>query len=195
MIVIDVCSKGSKVVCSEVDSRWLHKRLRKKLRGKRKSLSGAVAATHLFFDDEDEVKAGFLDPPDSLFREHTPEQANNEVCGTGCETSIDDTECAGNELLAGSEVVQEMSLGERNAEHCVVDNKSLVTVKRKRNKKKANYGKMLERLDLPDWVRNDHAMLKYWLQRYRLFSRWDEGIQLDRGELSQCLHLVLGNLF
>lgn len=44
--------------------------------------------------------------------------------------------------------------------------------KKKRNKKKVK---------MPPEVANSEDLRKYWAQRYRLFSRFDEGIKLDRG--------------
>lgn len=34
---------------------------------------------------------------------------------------------------------------------------------------------------MPKAIRKDKSLEKYWFQRYRLFSRYDEGIRLDRG--------------
>lgn len=45
---------------------------------------------------------------------------------------------------------------------------------RKRNKRK-------KALTMPDYIRGSEEMRKYWAQRYRIFSRFDEGIMLDRG--------------
>lgn len=48
--------------------------------------------------------------------------------------------------------------------------------KKKRNKKKVK---------MPPEVANSGDLRKYWAQRYRLFSRFDEGIKLDRGMCTQ----------
>lgn len=48
--------------------------------------------------------------------------------------------------------------------------------KKKRNKKKVK---------MPPEVANSEDLRKYWAQRYRLFSRFDEGIKLDRGMCTQ----------
>lgn len=34
-------------------------------------------------------------------------------------------------------------------------------------------------------------LAKYWAQRYRLFSRFDEGIRLDRGQSAHCSYVTL----
>mgnify|MGYP001859137412 CR=1 FL=1 len=35
--------------------------------------------------------------------------------------------------------------------------------------------------EIPPEIAADPELIKYWAQRYRLFSRFDEGIKLDRG--------------
>jgi len=39
---------------------------------------------------------------------------------------------------------------------------------------------VLDKKNIPEEFHNDPELLKYWLQRYRLFSKFDEGIVLDR---------------
>lgn len=54
--------------------------------------------------------------------------------------------------------------------------------KKKRNgKKKKSKQIVLDKKNIPEEFHNDSELLKYWLQRYRLFSKFDEGITLDRG--------------
>ena len=36
---------------------------------------------------------------------------------------------------------------------------------------------------MPPEIETDGELHKYWAQRYRLFSRYDEGVKLDRGNL------------
>ena len=55
----------------------------------------------------------------------------------------------------------------------IEDNK---VVKRKRRRRKK--GKCVP---MPADVASDDELRKYWAQRYRLFSRFDDGIKLDRG--------------
>jgi hypothetical protein len=50
----------------------------------------------------------------------------------------------------------------------------------KKNKKKSKQV-FLDKKNIPEEFHNDSELLKYWLQRYRLFSKFDEGIVLDRG--------------
>ena len=35
---------------------------------------------------------------------------------------------------------------------------------------------------MPDYILNDPDMRKYWAQRYRIFSRFDNGIMMDKGK-------------
>jgi trimethylguanosine synthase len=48
-------------------------------------------------------------------------------------------------------------------------------------KKKKSKQLVLNKKNIPEEFHNDPELLKYWLQRYRLFSKFDEGIVLDRG--------------
>lgn len=36
---------------------------------------------------------------------------------------------------------------------------------------------------MPEEIRNNPNLKKYWVNRYRLFSKYDEGIKLDAGRL------------
>jgi trimethylguanosine synthase len=53
--------------------------------------------------------------------------------------------------------------------------------KEKKKKKKSKQQIILDKKNIPEEFHNDSELLKYWLQRYRLFSKFDEGIVLDRG--------------
>lgn len=50
--------------------------------------------------------------------------------------------------------------------------------KKKKKKKKNKKG-----LSLPPEIAAVPELVKYWAQRYRLFSRFDDGIKLDRGNV------------
>lgn len=43
------------------------------------------------------------------------------------------------------------------------------------------HGQASKFLELPPEIQADRNLLKYWLNRYRLFSKFDEGIKLDAG--------------
>ncbi|CAF3337952.1 unnamed protein product [Rotaria socialis] len=65
------------------------------------------------------------------------------------------------------------------------DDKMIIDDPRNQNKKskgKKSKSKqiILEKKNIPEEFHNDSELLKYWLQRYRLFSKFDEGIVLDR---------------
>ncbi|XP_048363938.1 trimethylguanosine synthase isoform X2 [Sphaerodactylus townsendi] len=51
---------------------------------------------------------------------------------------------------------------------------------KKKKKKKKKQKKTRPSQSLPPEIATDPELAKYWAQRYRLFSRFDEGIQLDR---------------
>ena len=55
-----------------------------------------------------------------------------------------------------------------------VDADKMVKQKRRRRKRR-------KCLPMPPDVASDDELRKYWAQRYRLFSRFDEGIRMDRG--------------
>lgn len=57
----------------------------------------------------------------------------------------------------------------------------LVEMKKKKKKnKRKNKSKKLN--DLPPEIASVPELAKYWAQRYRLFSRFDDGIKLDKGK-------------
>lgn len=53
------------------------------------------------------------------------------------------------------------------------------SVKKTQKKKKRKQSK--RNISLPVEIDNDKTLLKYWLKRYRLFSKFDQGVKLDRG--------------
>ncbi|XP_061454974.1 trimethylguanosine synthase isoform X2 [Rhineura floridana] len=53
-------------------------------------------------------------------------------------------------------------------------------IKATKKKKKMQKKKNRSMLSLPPEIVGDSELVKYWAQRYRLFSRFDEGIKLDR---------------
>ena len=55
-----------------------------------------------------------------------------------------------------------------------IDADKMVKQKRRRRKRR-------KCLPMPPDVASDDELRKYWAQRYRLFSRFDEGIRMDRG--------------
>lgn len=51
----------------------------------------------------------------------------------------------------------------------------------KKKKKKKNKNRKV--IGLPPEIAAVPELAKYWAQRYRLFSRFDDGIKLDRGKV------------
>lgn len=56
------------------------------------------------------------------------------------------------------------------------------TKKRKNNQKKNNRKKNNRNNHLPPEIKNNKSLMKYWHDRYSLFSKFDEGIQMDEGK-------------
>lgn len=56
-------------------------------------------------------------------------------------------------------------------------------MKKNRSKSKAkNLNKLTE---VPAEIMNEKkTLMKYWAQRFRLFSRFDEGVKMDRGKIT-----------
>lgn len=52
--------------------------------------------------------------------------------------------------------------------------------KKKQQKKKKK--KQWKRQEMPAEMAAEPELAKYWAQRYRLFSQFDQGIKLDRGQ-------------
>lgn len=65
---------------------------------------------------------------------------------------------------------------EQNCTKVIEDDSAKRTQKKKRRKQNK------KNVNLPSEFGNDKTLTKYWYNRYRLFSRFDEGIKLDRGE-------------
>lgn len=61
-----------------------------------------------------------------------------------------------------------------------------------RKKAKKNSKKKKEKPAIPYNIKSDRTMKKYWAQRYKLFSKYDEGIRLDTGQdYTQLLYKML----
>lgn len=71
--------------------------------------------------------------------------------------------------------VEEVSLAEEATES-VVTNSTLKNPKVKKKRKKRKL------VAVPPEIQADAQLRKYWVQRYRLFSKFDEGIKMDHGK-------------
>ncbi|KAF3858939.1 hypothetical protein F7725_012140 [Dissostichus mawsoni] len=65
-------------------------------------------------------------------------------------------------------------------------------VRNKKNKKKRQRGR---KQPVPAEMAAEPQLAKYWAQRYRLFSRFDEGIRLDRGKIAEHIALRVEHSF
>lgn len=61
---------------------------------------------------------------------------------------------------------------------CVWEDMSVKEGKKAKKKKKSKHMKH----QVPAEMATEPELAKYWAQRYRLFSRFDQGIKLDRGQ-------------
>ena len=89
------------------------------------------------------------------------------------------------EMLETSLVGQSQSKPDldSNTAHCAV--RSAARVKKSQKKKRAKKKKRdIVAVPMPPEVAADATLAKYWAQRYRLFSKFDEGIRLDYGLFS-----------
>ena len=112
------------------------------------------------------------------------ETAANHANCTGSETKTEVTYSEGKaEVLCSVDTHGEGTCGVEEGSNCNEGdsaNVSLSPMKKKRKKKRR--GNKRERVAMPEEVANDPELQKYWKQRYRLFSRFDEGVRLDRGK-------------
>lgn len=67
-----------------------------------------------------------------------------------------------------------------HSEHLYLYSFILAESKKKKKKKKNKNKKVI---GLPPEIAAVPELAKYWAQRYRLFSRFDDGIKLDRGKI------------
>ncbi|XP_017882255.1 trimethylguanosine synthase isoform X2 [Ceratina calcarata] len=87
-----------------------------------------------------------------------PEQVNESFVALNTNMDIDENN-SNNEM-------QSMKLSDED------------TVKKTQKKKRKKQSK--RNINFPVEIDNDKTLMKYWLKRYRLFSKFDEGIKLDR---------------
>lgn len=66
---------------------------------------------------------------------------------------------------------------------------SFIVAEIKKKKKKKNKNRKV--ISLPPEIAAVPELAKYWAQRYRLFSRFDDGIKLDKGKVYIILNFNL----
>lgn len=77
----------------------------------------------------------------------------------------------------------EMDVDEKYSQNDIVSIKISDEDSVKKTQKKRRRKQNKRNISLPAEVDSDKELMKYWLKRYRLFSKFDQGIKLDRGEL------------
>jgi trimethylguanosine synthase len=82
------------------------------------------------------------------------------------------------------------------AENFSVEDEDKVTKKsQQQKKKKKKQNKRTSLTALPEEVASNKVLRKYWIRRYQLFSRFDEGIKLDEGKVLSLSILALLQVF
>jgi trimethylguanosine synthase len=80
-----------------------------------------------------------------------------------------------------SNCVDESQLCDQDCQQQISNNSQQTPVGIRKEKKKKRKGKF--QMNIPVEIANDKALRKYWYKRFSLFSMFDFGIRLDRGEL------------
>uniref|UniRef100_H2ZN24 Trimethylguanosine synthase n=1 Tax=Ciona savignyi TaxID=51511 RepID=H2ZN24_CIOSA len=78
----------------------------------------------------------------------------------------------------GSTLSETLNSCSNSTESLNVSNVVNETKRPKIHKKKKK--KKLTKLSLPDEIKNEPSLKKYWVQRYKLFSKFDDGVRLDK---------------
>lgn len=112
---------------------------------------------------------------DDILEEHLVPEASAEDKGVDLEDS--DSEQQKDASVA---LKEEKQIDDVEAASKVTDTWDKVVSKSKSKKKKKKKQKRPS-IPMPEDVASDEELKKYWFQRYRLFSKFDEGIKLDRG--------------
>nr|XP_044998796.1 trimethylguanosine synthase isoform X2 [Jaculus jaculus] len=100
-------------------------------------------------------------------RNPTPEQ-----CHPSSASEFETEKSEGSSLLPAAPEMRD-HVAEEIADAPQIESKAKIKTKKKKNKNKKING-------LPPEIACDPELAKYWAQRYRLFSRFDDGIKLDR---------------
>jgi hypothetical protein len=86
----------------------------------------------------------------------------------------------------GQLTVEESSAGDIIlAENFSLEEEEKLTKKsqQQQKKKRKKQSKRTSLVALPEEVASNKTLRKYWIRRYQLFSRFDEGIRLDEGKV------------
>ncbi|XP_043529277.1 trimethylguanosine synthase isoform X2 [Frieseomelitta varia] len=132
------------------------------------------------FDDVHDT-VNVFDNQDDVFQN----VENDNVCFDQYETS-DTTKCVSEDQLPEQDNKKFDSLNvnmdvDENYSNNEIQNVKLSdedSIKKTQKKKRRKQFK--KNISLPVEIDNDKTLMKYWLKRYRLFSKFDQGIKLDR---------------
>jgi hypothetical protein len=69
------------------------------------------------------------------------------------------------------------------------EEEKVVKKSQQQKKKKKKQNKKTSLTSLPEEVASNKMLRKYWIRRYQLFSKFDEGIKLDEGKRSSYIAL------
>ncbi|KAL4235706.1 Trimethylguanosine synthase [Mactra antiquata] len=118
-----------------------------------------------------------INDPEASLNESTDEHCDKQDNRQNIDTYVDVTNCShgnkGEEVTGREAVTYDLDLWDNSTEK---HDENSVGSSKKRNK----YKKKGRQVKMPSEIAEDTELRKYWAQRYRLFSRFDEGIKLDR---------------
>lgn len=67
--------------------------------------------------------------------------------------------------------------------YCSADREKSAKKKKKKAARRRKRRDVGVDVDMPPEIAAEPELAKYWAQRYRLFSRFDEGVKLDHGQI------------
>ena len=190
-------SESTKIICTDIMSGTSVTRKERDHRRKSKKKKKVCNANkHIYFDENDDNDDNDDDSHENLlttapnhqemtssFKAHV--DMVDDYCETvsGDEDKLKETDKLFHDEEQGIFTNSDPIVNASNT--CTINN--AVVAKRKRRRRKGKKLDQAVEIDLPSWVVEDEEMIKYWLQRYRLFSLWDNGILLDRGKMNYYL--------
>jgi trimethylguanosine synthase len=96
------------------------------------------------------------------------------------------------ETSPAEEHQDQLTVKESNTEDIILTEEGKVVKKsQQQKKKKKKQNKRTSLTSLPEEVASNKILRKYWIRRYQLFSKFDEGIKLDEGKGSLSSFTVL----
>ncbi|XP_013875836.1 trimethylguanosine synthase isoform X2 [Austrofundulus limnaeus] len=118
----------------------------------------------------------------AMKRVKTENQEAVDEESSASESSLDETtgECSSHTTAFTTGSVEEEEVGAEQDEHLSLQTPETCEELSGGHKKKPKKKKRRKKHPVPPEMAADPELAKYWAQRYRLFSRFDEGIRLDR---------------